>query len=522
MLNAIDLLERAISFCTEHWVFLLVVVAAIVFRSAFHHRGDGGHEGSVPLVPSVVIVIATSLIVSIAYAWIHGMPVPRYHDDFAYLLDGDTFMRGRMSNPTHPMWPHFETMHVLEVPRTISKYPVGQGLIFAAGSLLFGHPLRAVWLIGAAACAAVWWALRVWTTPSLALLGAIAVAIHPTMLEWMESYHGGALAMSGGALLVASAGRNRTFDAVAAIGVVLLAITRPYEGLIFCIAVGVVLIRRVTPIGIAIVIAGLALIGWNNRSITGNPFVLPYSVYERQYDPAPNFLWEKARPMPHYRNAEMAFVYRVVYLGQYKRVHAPGGLLDETLKKIDVIDRAVFGPSNLPNPRPLFYVLLLGGAAAIGAERNARLLALILLIFAFAPFSVIWWLQLHYLAPAAAVAVCLAMLSLRRLFVASPILAAAVVILFLANAILSLATPPPDPGMQGKRMRIAQSLRSKGGRHLIVVAPDVFDAVYNGAELDRAPIVWARDLGDDANARLRAYYSDRSVWRLEKSGLRRY
>jgi len=114
------------------------------------------------------------------------------------------------------------------------------------------------------------------------------------------------------------------------------------------------------------------------------------------------------------------------------------------------------------------------------------------------------------------------MLSLRRLFVASPILAAAVVILFLANAILSLATPPPDPGMQGKRMRIAQSLRSKGGRHLIVVAPDVFDAVYNGAELDRAPIVWARDLGDDANARLRAYYSDRSVWRLEKSGLRRY
>ena len=524
MLNAIDLLERAISFCTNHWVFFLVLVLAFAFRNVepllkrLRPAGEPAPRDSI----ACGLVVVTSLAVSVGYAQLHGTPVPRYHDDFAYLLDGDTFMRGRMSNPTHPLWPHFETMHVLQVPRTISKYPVGQGLTFAAGSILFGHPLRAVWIIGAAACAAMWWALRVWTTPALALLGGMAVAIHPTMLEWMESYHGGALAMLGGALLLASAGKDKTFGAMAAIGVVLLAITRPYEGLIFCIAIGVVLIRRVTPIGIAILLAGLALIAWNNRSITGNPFVLPYSVYERQYDPAPNFLWERARPMPHYRNAEMAFVYRVVYLGQYKRVHAPGGLLDETLKKIDVIDRAVFGPSNLPNPRPLFYLLLLWGAAALSGDIRARLLALVLLIFAFAPFSVIWWLQLHYLAPAAAVAVCLAMLSLRRLLVASPILAAAVVILFLANAIVSFAKTPPDPGMQGKRIKIAQSLRSQGERHLVIVAPDVFDAVYNGADPDRAPIVWARDLGSDANARLRAYYRDRPVWLLEKSGIRRY
>ena len=132
-------------------------------------------------------------------------------------------------------------------------------------------------------------------------------------------------------------------------------------------------------------------------------------------------------------------------------------------------------------------------------------------------------MQLHYLAPAAAVAACLVMLLLRRLFVASPILGVAIVILFCANAALTwFGTDTPDGGMEAKRIKIARSLTSQGGRHLIIVAPDVFDAVYNGADLDHAPIVWARDLGADANARLRTYYRDRSVWLLEKSGIRRY
>ncbi|HEX9492518.1 MAG TPA: hypothetical protein VGA33_04580, partial [Thermoanaerobaculia bacterium] len=248
-----------------------------------------------------------------------------------------------------------------------------------------------------------------------------------------------------------------------------------------------------------------------------------YSVYERQYDPAPNFIWEKARPMPHYRNAEMAFIYRVVYLGQYKRVHAPGGLLDETLKKIDVIDRAFFGPPNLPNPRPLFLLLLVAAIPLLREDGNARLLALVLLIFAFAPFSIIWWMQLHYLGPATAVAACLAMLLLRRLFAASAILGMAVAILFFANAgLMWFGTDTPDGGMQAKRIKIAQQLMPQGGKHLVIVAPDVFDAVYNAADLNRAPIVWARDLGPVANAQLRAYYRDRRVWLMDRSGIRSY
>ena len=57
------------------------------------------------------------------------IPEPAIHDEFSHLLLADTLAHGRMANPTHPMWIHFETFHVNQKPTYASMYYPGQGMI---------------------------------------------------------------------------------------------------------------------------------------------------------------------------------------------------------------------------------------------------------------------------------------------------------------------------------------------------------------------------------------------------------
>ena len=82
-----------------------------------------------------------------------------------------------------------------------------------------------------------------------------------------------------------------------------------------------------------------------------------------------------------------------------------------------------------------------------------------------------------------------------------------------------------------ERSKIANQLAGLGGRHVVVVHYGSQhnveqEWVYNGANIDAAPVVWAHDRGSAENQNLLKYFADRTVWFFDPDAtpatLRRY
>src|SRR5207248_3552547 len=54
--------------------------------------------------------------------------------------------------------------------------------------------------------------------------------------------------------------------------------------------------RALAPAAIVIAIGGLFVV-YDNLRVTGDPLLMPYALYERQYDFTPPLVWQKPHPV---------------------------------------------------------------------------------------------------------------------------------------------------------------------------------------------------------------------------------
>jgi hypothetical protein len=251
------------------------------------------------------------------------VPQPKVHDEFSYLLAADTFSHGRLANPPHPMWIFFDTFHVIQHPTYASMYPPAQGMALAAGKIL-GNPWIGVLLSVAAMCMAITWMLQGWMPPEWALLGGVLVLSRIAVFSyWMNSYWGGAVAATGAALVLGALPRiwehQRPRDAILfGVGAGILAISRPVEGSIFFIPIGVALVwwvlrqkgsarvaymKRILAPAAAVLASAGGFIGYYNWRLTGSPLVFPHFIEGRLITTA-IFLWQRDKPPIFYANPQ--------------------------------------------------------------------------------------------------------------------------------------------------------------------------------------------------------------------------
>jgi hypothetical protein len=319
---------------------------------------------------------------------------------------------------------------------------------------------------------------------------------------------------------------------------VILANSRPYEGLLASLPAAValllwmtgpkrppaqVMIRRVVlPIFLLLAAAGswMACYFWR---VTGSPFRMPYQVNGAIYAAAPYFVFQSPHPEPVYRHDVIRRFYLRLEAG-YVRARSVKGFARETALKIGTIWIFYLGVALTAPLIALPWVL-----------RDRRIRWLVIAgTTCLAGASLSMFYAAHYVAPITGIIVAVIVQGMRHLrawrwegkpsglFFARALTLICVATIPLQIHALTARYAEPDAwhAMGPQRAKLIADLSSLPAGQLVLVRYKadhnlLVEWVYNEADIDNSRVVWARDMGRVRNEELLCYFKNRRAWLLE-------
>jgi hypothetical protein len=273
----------------------------------------------------------------------------------------------------------------------------------------------------------------------------------------------------------------------------------------------------------AVVLMAVAGLLAYSKAVTGDPLKTPYAVNQATYGWPLGLPWFQTREV-RFGHIELQRYYEYERDAHNRNASLMGELKHSTLKAQDLW-RFYFGPMlSIPlvmlprvwRSRRLRFLFLCAGLT----------LFLTLMQFVSSP---------HYAAAGTAAFLGILVECMRRLRVyrRQLVFMAPLIILLVLGVRIGLGVMHRPftqevnfqswccvkPGNPNKA-RILAILDRTDGKHLVLVKPkidpdNVFQWIYNDADIDGSKIVWARDMGVEGNRSLLEYFRDRKIWLVD-------
>lgn len=530
---------------TWEWLCLCVCLAAVwlvpggLLRwSRFWFHNYAQHR-------RLAILTCALLPVIVRVALLPAFPVhpPSIHDEFSWLLLGDTFRSGRLTNPPHLLWQHFETIHEIQQPTYTSMYPPGFGAMVALGYLV-DDPWAGVLAAVALMCGAACWALQGWLPPAWAFGGALLMAARIGVAScWVSGFVGGGpTPFMAGALLLGSIPRflrkpGTGLATVQGFAMVLLVNTRPFEGTVFSACCGAYVLWRlratrtaikwqtVAPAAFVLFAGGVFTLYYNWR-VTGDPLKLPYVANREAYGWPENLAILPPRKVVYRHKILKDMHEQELMFRQWYSTF--GRMLASWCARYAEMWEFFIGPAlTLPllfvpflfrkhKFRPLFWILavmlVLNTLQLMAYPEHVAAEAII--------FYVLIGAGLRY-----------AYVRTHRLGIRPERVMLAVFLCVCCGAWMLLSYDRLHP-MHGifwewphqrygeARAAMIAKLEQMPGKHVMVVRYGPSHSpheqwVYNSADIDGSKIVWANSMGAADDRVLLSYFRDRQAWLVE-------